>query len=320
MAARIFDDQGGAWSGGSREFRRSFWPTSSQMTPDDYVARALGFVVVDRFGTSVQLRLDPALVSRTALFQAFAWIQQLRFDRISVGLFRADWDYQLFFTVEQAKIYVAQVKYGLQAREAPALVCRSHDAERLPPGSAFQALVSDWRTVRGAATRATAIDFAQRHLGSRFVLTETRDVGDHLIFNTVGNGFELYGSEWASTAVGRPVHVQPDTVYGAWVSDTYDAALRNRQAILQDVDALVTAKSGQRARLRIRRAVLPLISSDGRSFVVGGSIHEVSIDLRSSLKSACAVDSGGELNDLEIASSRLINSQRARATKVSASA
>lgn len=320
MVARIFDDQGGAWSGGSEEFRRSFGPSCSQWVTGDYVARALGFVVVDRYGASIQMRLAPELVSQKALFRAFDWIDHLKFERISVGLYRSDWAYKLCISTDQARAHVARVMSEMRANEAPALISRGHDAERLPAGSAFQALVSDWHAVRGIATQATAIALAQRHLGSQFVLTETCNGNDQLIFNTVGNGFELYGPDWARAAVGCPVHMQPDAIYGAWVSDTYQSVLKNEQAMLQDVDALVTSKAGNRARLRIRRAVLPLLARDGRKFVIGGSVHDDAIDLRSTLKSDVSALSDSSLSDLEVASSRLIKSQRARATRIHASA
>ena len=316
MAARIFDDLGGSWLDNSEEFRRSFAPVYAQGGTSDYVARSLGFVIIDRFGPSVQVRFSAVRVSDRALTSAFDWLEHLVFDRLSVGVYTDRWSFKLCANLDQAKAHAAQIVRELRMGEPPALVMRALDAERLERGSAMEFLISDWKKVRASATGASALDMAHRHLGSRFVLTETTADASHLVFNTVGSGFDYYGPDWPRLVIGKPVDCQPDKHYARWVAETYEAALKSMQPILQDVDALITSGKGTRARLRIKRAVLPLIGSNGRKYVVGGSVYDDGIDLRQVRGGSKAEDTAAETRDIEIARSRLINSQRARAVRL----
>lgn len=280
MAGRVFDDNGGVWSSTSTEFSTTFATQGTGMSSGDYAVSALGFVVVDLFGQTAQVRLAPAIVSANALVTATDWLKGQRFERISIAYWDQNWRYDFAGSLDEALAKIAE-KISNTARIAlEPVMWRKTDRSDVARSPILSAMFREWREIVGAGAQVDPVHFANRHLQNRYVVARRRPEIGALVFDAIGTGFRYYGEQWAESSLGKPLKSQPDPVYGAWVSESYDQAQYLGEPSAHDVDAVIKPQKGTMARLRIRRVVLPLPAEGGDSVVIGGSFYDDSVDLR----------------------------------------
>jgi len=250
------------------------------MSSGDYAVSALGFVVVDLFGQTAQIRLSPAIVSANALVTATDWLKGQRFERISIAYGGQTWQYDFAVTLEDAVAKIATRISNTARAVLDPVMWRKTDRAEIARSPVLSSLFREWREIVGAGTLVDPVHFAHRHLQKRYVVARRRPEIDALVFDAIGSGFRYYGEQWAESSLGMPLKSQPDPVYGAWVSESYDQARFMGEPSAHDVDAVIKPQKGSMARLRIRRVVLPLPVEGGDSVVIGGSFYDDTVDLR----------------------------------------
>lgn len=280
MAGRVFDDNGGIWSSTSTEFSATFATHGSGLSSGEYAVKALGFVVVDQFGSTAQVRLAPATVSARALLDAMDWLKGQRYDRISIAYCEDVWRYDFASSIDDAAARITD-KIGRSARAVlDPVIWRKTDRADIAQSPALMAMFREWREVVGSGVLVDPVQFAHRHLQQRHVVARRRAANDAMVFDSIGTGFHYYGETWAQASLGQPLRSQPDPIYGAWVAESYDQAPYIGEPTVHDVDAVIRPQKGRMARLRIRRVVLPLPGAGDEKLVIGGSFYDDAVDLR----------------------------------------
>ena len=295
MAGRVFDDNGGTWSSTSTEFRLTFATQGSGQSSGDYAIKALGFVVIDQFGGTAQIRLAPAVVSGVAITQAFDWLKAQNFSRLSIAYFERGWQFTLAGSLETAAAQIAEAVVRAARTRLEPVLWQPTDRSQVLEHVTLKAMMREWREIVTTGATVDPVDLASRSLGQRFVVARQLPKADSLVFSAIGSGFSYYGPQWAEASLGLPIDAQPDAIYGAWVAESYRKAIQMGEPLVHDVDALIKPQSGSRARLRIRRVVLPFKQPTGENFVVGGSFYDDAVDLRRIVEVGTRADADDEL-------------------------
>ena len=314
MANIVFDDNGGIWSGGSAEFHHSFIIDPTQQCASDYAVSALGFVVIDRFQDTFQLRLAPGVVFEKSLASAFDWLKQRRTGAlIGLAFCSGDWNYTYARSLDAAATKVFKAIAACSHRRLEPLLWRPTALSEMRENSKLPKMLSEWSQIVSEGSGFDAARFAACHLGKRFAIAARVPSDETLRFKMIGGGFGYYGADWAVAAIGRRIDDQPDTNYGRWVAETYRAALHSAQPLIDDCDVLITPTGGSRARLRIRRIVLPFKNGKSGDVLISGSFHDDKVDLRRQFGLDRQALDNAELSRLEQVTRRKIRQSATRA-------
>ena len=280
MTGLVFDDSGRAWSGNSAAFAQAFAATASHDGPAEYALHTLGFAAIDIFGRSAQIRFTPARVHDNAIDAAFKWLAQRSFRRIALAQFDGTWRYFAAKSLDTAIACAVTAINDAPKTRVPDLMQRAQPLSQLSHNSPMHGLLAEWKAALAGQPGFDPVAAARRHLGDRFVIVGADRDRASLAFQSIGRGFHNYGRDWPDLAKGLPIHMQPDRRYGAWVTESYGPALRDQTPRIHDVDAMITNAAGTRARMRIKRIILPVIMPGKAPQIIGGSILDDHIDLR----------------------------------------
>lgn len=268
------------WDGGSVVLRRGFDTPFSGGEFTSYSVRNLGFVAIDLFGRSCQIRLHPARVSQKALVSVVEWLARRNFDRISLSWFDGDWRYEIFPTVRDgldkltALIRKAQLPKENDFIAAP---MGNGDTNRL---AALAELTARWQELAGPDRYRELEGLIRRALGDRYALVGRDNGSGILCFREFGDGLFSHIKPWRVGAVGQPIENLPDPHYGRWVRDRYQRAIELGTPQVEDVDAIVNWPHRGRNRLRYKGVIVPLRLDVSSPILLGGSIVDDAIDLR----------------------------------------
>ncbi len=279
MKALVFDDLGRMWSSANMAFEEAFSVPKNQASITKYAVKPLGFVAIDLFGQSAQIRCALPVVAEPALAAAFDWLRQRRFERIAIDYYDGEWKMTVSRSSEAAIALLTDLLAGSPRCPSPHLMLRRLpliDLSRVP---AFQRLHTEWMAGLAGQIPFDALNLAQRHLGDRYVVYEQAADGQ-LYFKQIGRGFNHFGSDWAASRRNLPISAQPDPTYAAWIEGHYREALAGNTARFDDTDVLAYNGEGKRVRFRLKRIILPVIIEGRAPQLIGGSVIDERIDLR----------------------------------------
>ncbi len=279
MKALVFDDLGQMWTSVNLAFEEMFSVPQSQANLTKYAVKPLGFVALNMYGPSVQIRCALAVVAEPALTAAFAWLHGRKFERIAIDYYDGTWQMVVARSAEAA----IELLQGLLAKSprqpSPALMLRRLPFNQLTTVPAFAKLHNEWHAGITGQIPFTASNLARRHLGTRYVVYDCGDNGQ-IYFNEVGLGFNHFGTAWARSRSGLPITAQPDAAYASWLAGHYEEALQANRPRLDDVDVLAVNDDGKRVRFRLKRIILPVLVDGHPPQLIGGSVLDERIDLR----------------------------------------
>ncbi|HRD78828.1 MAG TPA: hypothetical protein PK264_23300 [Hyphomicrobiaceae bacterium] len=276
----LIDDQGEFWDGASRQLRTAFDSPFSGGEFSSYAVRNLGFVAVDQFGSSCQIRLRPAMVSSKAVAALVEWLHKRSFQRVSAAWFTTDWAYEIFPSLREALGRLASVIEEARTPASSDFKTKAIGPNDVKQANALVALMDRWQSLSGEG-RFTELEWLIRQsLGKRYAFVERDDGSSKLVFRELGSGIIDHHQDWRATALGQPLEALPDRAYGQWVNASFEASLAAGAPRIEAVDAIVRWPHRGRTRLRYKRVIVPLAVSSGRPALLGGSILDDSIDLR----------------------------------------
>jgi hypothetical protein len=279
MKALVFDDLGQMWTSANLAFEETFSVPQSQANLTKYAVKPLGFVALNMYGPSVQLRCALAVVAEPALAAAFAWLRGRKFERIAIDYYDGSWQMAVARSSEAA----IEMLQGLLAKSprqpSPALLLRRLPFNQVTSLPAFAKLHNEWHAGVNGQIPFTAPNLARRHLGDRYVVYDRGEDGQ-IYFNEVGLGFNHFGTDWAKSRGRLPITAQPDAAYAAWIAGHYHEALQTNRPRLDDIDVLAVNDGGKRVRFRLKRIILPVLVEGHPPQLIGGSVVDERIDLR----------------------------------------
>jgi hypothetical protein len=279
MRTFLFDDKGDTWEANSSRLAEELHASLRGEELVKYVVRNLGFVAVSENGSSVRLRLRPAVVSQMALSALLYWMHDRTIDRALVSLLDGEWTHELVGSPEEAaRLLLARSRYVPADREGDFLH-KPRPLHDLPRTSPLRAVLDAWSECEGVYDRDRLHPLLQQVLNGRFVLFEAQSGSPSVYVKDVGQGLGQSGGYWLSRTKGLRVEDQPDHAYGKWVAEAYREVLKTGEPALDDVDAVITWPRQPRISYRYRRLVLPFAEAES-TLVLSATVIDPDISLR----------------------------------------
>ena len=280
MNLLMIDDRGELLTGDVVRRRMSFAAVHSTDEFSAYVVKNMGFIALDLYGRSCQIRCRPSILSQPSLERLAAWLASAPADRFALCHFDASWNYELLRTSDLALHRLVQLGNAAQLmRPEPYLACPVA-LDRMADKHPLISLIRAWPELSQSVHADGLRNMLRQTLHDRYVMVCSEPGSAHLRISDIGRGFMAYNAEWLAKARGRPVDDQPDKRYGQWVLRAYREALAANRPAVFDIDAIIEETKEGRARVRYKRVVLPVREANGRSWLLSGSIIDEGIDLR----------------------------------------
>ncbi|MEM9026750.1 MAG: hypothetical protein AAGC70_00105 [Pseudomonadota bacterium] len=279
MSVLLVDDQGGLWPENSRTIRRSFAARASHKDQTPYLVKNLGFVVIDEFGPSAQVRVRPSIVSQSTFETTMAWLATSAYDRVALTYFDLTWHFEIHRNLDLFAHRLLQLINLRQLARPDDFVARPASLDSLSQHPALQSLIENWKTLSSERDDDALTRMIRRLTRGRYVIVRREERTGQLVLAETGGGYRSLGRSWADLAKGTPVACQPDPAYGRWISECYENALRETGATVEDVDAIVSTPKFGRYRLRYKRLMLAR-SDVPNPWLLCSSVLDETIDLR----------------------------------------
>jgi hypothetical protein len=280
MSLLLIDDQGEIWAGSSAALRRTFDSPYSGGDFVDYAVLNLGFVALNNFGSSCQVRIRPSMVTDGAYRALKMCLLKVKCERVVITAFDRDWSNELVRSGEVALNRLEQHLVKGRSPKARDFLVRPLTQSELPASTALGQLSRNWSELSRPSGQHELMRLLQVALGDRYVVVKTEPTNGKIVFHEFGQGLFSQYDTWRTCAVGAPVSEQPDRGYGRWIAETYGQAMSDQSIKVDQVDAIVRWPHAGRQRLRYKRLIVPVETQSAGKLLVGGSIIDNMVDLR----------------------------------------
>ena len=280
MSLLLVDDQGEVWDGQSRKLRHAFDSPYSGGEFSEYAVANLGFVALNTYGTSCQVRLRPATVSDRTFRSVCNWLHTSRSERVVLTWLDDDWTNELLRAGETITNRLEELIAGAKRAKPSDFLSRRIDTPELGPHSPLGEIARQWPDLSAPSGQHALMHLLRAALGDRYVMVKKDAGSGRAIFHEFGDGLYSQYDTWRTCAVGAPVEEQPDRAFGRWVGQSYNEAMSMNVPSFEAIDALVRWPHAGRTRLRYKRLIVPIKCPSNGTLLVGGSIIDNRIDLR----------------------------------------
>ncbi|MFV0295053.1 MAG: hypothetical protein ACK5JT_02915 [Hyphomicrobiaceae bacterium] len=283
MSVLLIDDVGKFWNSDSRHLRQTFDSPFSVGEFVAYAVRNLGFIALNIYGRSCQLRFRPQHLTVQTVTSLLEWMIKSSFERLVFTTFDGDWSDKLLLpgaAVSRLEQLLEQSRGGGPVD----ILSRVAGCEELKGRSELYDILVAWPHLVGTYDARTLIGLLNSVLNGRAaVVAKSADFKGIQIHELGGDLYREFDA-WRTSAIGAPVEEQPIREMGQWVAKPYYSVLETQQSHLESVDAIVEHPAYGRIRRRFRRLILPLPSTSSRQLLIGGSFVDASVDLRVSTR------------------------------------
>lgn len=280
MSLLLIDDQGDVWDGQSRQLRQSFDSPYSGGEFSDYAVANLGFIALNVYGGSCQLRLRPELVSERTYRALLEWLAHSNNERIVLTWLGDSWANELLRTGPNCLRRLDELVSNAQRAKPNDFLSRRLTPAELPEGSPFREILENWAALGGPRGQPALMHLIQMSLGQRHLMVKPEAGAGKLVFHSFGTDLFADYDTWRTCAVGAPMEEMPDRSYGRLVAPSYYETLAENAPRVEEVDAIIRWPRNGRSRLRYKRLIVPLKHQDGSPLLVGGSVLDHRVDLR----------------------------------------
>lgn len=280
MTLLLIDDQGTPWNGASRELRSAFDSPYSGGEFIEYAVINLGFVAVNTYGNSYQVRIRPAIVSKTALGTLATRLASTKVDRVVLSSFDGEWSNELIPSQIAVLRRIKELIVEAARAKPEDFLSRPTETVRGPAGAAISQILKNWARLSQHNGQHELMQRLSAAFGDRYVVVQQDSRDRTVVFKEMGGGLFSNYETWKSCAIGAPVEEQPDRNYGRWVAKVCQDAFTTNTPRLDDIDALVRWPHAGRTRLRYKRLLLPIDAGASGQLLVSASLMDPSIDLR----------------------------------------
>ena len=280
MSLLLIDDQGEIWDGQSRKLRQSFGSPYSGGEFSDYAVANLGFVALNVYGGSCQVRLRPTVVSDRSSRTLQDWLNRTRNDRVVLTWLDGDWHNELLRAGPSCLRRIDELMSNAHRTMPNDFLSRKMTAEELPAGSPLREILENWPSLSVASGQRALMNLVEQSLGQRHLSVKKSNDRGKLVFHSFGEELFSDYETWRTCAVGAPMEEMPDRTYGKLVAPGYYDTMAENAPRVEEVDAMIRWPHNGRARLRYKRLIVPLHTEPATPLLIGGSILDHRIDLR----------------------------------------
>jgi hypothetical protein len=280
----LIDDIGTLWDGASTRLRQAF---DAPFTADDfssYVVKNMGFIAINVYGRSCEIRARPRLLGEKTLTSLGHWLSARSFDRVITAHFDTDWHYRMHQSRSIALGMLQDCVSKTQWPQPGDYLTRPLKQAELPRTTplhrVLHSLIENWPMLSQAVHQDGLKNIIKQSLQGRYTLVDAAPGARDLTFREIGHGFVSYTDDWVTRSSGLPVEQLEDAAYGRWAANGYRAALVSGVPTVCDVDAIMNTPKLGRARVRYKRVLLPARNVAGGAWLLTSSIIDPTIDLR----------------------------------------
>lgn len=277
MSLLLIDDQGELWRGESRQLRAAFDSPLSGGEFVEYAVKNLGFIAMNVYGRSIQVRLRPGFVTAKAIAGLRGWLENATVERMVMSRFEGAWRDEM---VQAANIVPRLDEMAPQAGQScpQDYLSQPLPIERVGNEPVVSQVCENWPNLVISHQTDTLVRLLRSVFKDRYVTVRSQP--GKLTFHEFGEAMFPTYDVWRSCAVGAPIQEQPDRSYGRWVSEVYSEAASGMMPHAAAVDAIINCPVRGRKRHRYQRLIFPLKAASDGQLLVGGSFDDPTIDLR----------------------------------------
>ena len=281
MHLLLIDDRGELWSETCNVIRTSFASAYADDGFSAYLVKNLGFIAIDIYGQSCQVRVRPALVSQETFEALIKWLAHNRYERLALGYFDNDWHLELHATPDLLAHRLLKLINVRQLARPKDFMAEYRGADALTDNPELRGLVENWHRLSSKLENEETSRLLKQITNGRYMIVRhSRDSGRFTI-TEFGTGYVAYTKNWSQEAKGIPLERQPDREYGRFAVDGYRRSLEANAPYVDDVDAIISTAKYGRYRVRYRRLIIPgARTEDGDDLLLSSSVLDERIDLR----------------------------------------
>ncbi|MGD9806603.1 MAG: hypothetical protein AB7E81_23275 [Hyphomicrobiaceae bacterium] len=284
MLLLLIDDQGEVWRGESRKLREAFDSPFSGGEFVEYAIKNLGFIALNVYGTSCQVRLRPKFLGELAREALRKWLCDRRVERVVLSHFDSSWVDELVVprALDARLDALRPAQTGrtgdfllrpLSMENAPRMVLSN---SRVPVAD----LMKSWPALLHEYEATNLLRLLRLAFNEKFVIVQRPSGGERVLFSEFGDQMYFRYDTWRECAIGAPISEQPDRAYGRWVNESYNVAMGSTKPSYEAVDAILHWPDIGRARRRYRRILFPFQENQSGQLLFCGSLDDTNVDLR----------------------------------------
>jgi len=95
MCLTVIDEHGKIWDSSLIHIRRSFGSVYENAQFSEFVVRNLGFIAINQYSTSCQVRVRPSIVGTRSLKSLTAYLDALQPKRLALSFYDEKWQFEL---------------------------------------------------------------------------------------------------------------------------------------------------------------------------------------------------------------------------------
>lgn len=277
----ILDDEGCLWHSPFFELAEALRSCQTGTKLANYVIKNLGFVRFRLRPYGLVIAFSPKLTLPQTIVRAIYLLSDLPCQRIVLSSLDANWQNCLCGERTEAIEKLLVVLNGRSAKAAAPNYLRNRiDVSKMSRDSPFARVLMFWSNQPAALKQEYVDSIVGGHLRGRYVVVAPKGDRKTLVVEQWGDRLGSYHPKWASRARGMRFQDQPDYRYGCAAADGYMAVLRQRQPILEQVDAIMSKPRSAELRIRYSRLIVPFRGPDGKTRLLSTSLMDPTIDLR----------------------------------------
>lgn len=250
----------------------------------EYAIKNLGFIAVNVYGTSCQVRLRPKFLGGLARETLRRWLKDRRVERIVLSYFDAGWNDELIrpqgldqrldaLAPPQPKRTGDFLMCALPKESVPRMTVENSNL-------AVADIMQNWPSLLRECETANLLRLLRLAFNEKFVIVQRPSGGERVLFSEFGHQMYFRYDTWRECAIGAPISEQPDRAYGRWINESYNAVLGTVTPTYEAVDAILHWPDIGRARRRYRRILFPFQETQSGRLLFCGSVDDANVDLR----------------------------------------
>ena len=277
----LIDEVGHLWPTGVPALREKIGSDLPWEYLKRYAVENLGYCLVSIRPNGARIKLRPQIVTQATLVAAIYWLIEQQTPRLVISILNETWTHELFTSNWSALNHLsAEADAQLVARRGDFLSRRRSldDLPRFHPLADLVRRASERNHIYSTEAFGRLVSGPLRHRA--LVLVPSHDA-TRLTIKEWGSGYRTYSKSWLRHSKGLHMEDQPDFAYACKAAMSYRKAWTERQSVLEDVDARVLDEAGKLNHVSYTRIIMPMAEAGGQPVLVGASVVNPAVDIRS---------------------------------------
>ncbi len=278
LGRRFVDDMGEIWPMRSVELRARLNVSLSDASLIEYLIFNLGWIEITTSAGRSSIRCRPRVITDRSLASVLYMLCDVASPRILLSVFGAEWQHSIHRTINGISTIIGGMRPAEPTPQAPhgrTLISRPIKPTQSPLFAGFSAIVGK---LNGAETLDDLAAPLNAAFNGRWCICHVDE--SNVIMDQVGQGFTAFNPAWHQQAIGPSLDRYADAAYGAWIASQRQNIAATREAIFDQVDAIVNFPRLGETRLRYTRTTFPITLACGSEFVVSAAASDSAINLR----------------------------------------